>query len=502
VDKPKGKKLFLNVDANIIHDKEFRDGITLKRLEEYGLQPKDIIFEITERTAIEDLKTFQDSVDHYKNQDFMIAIDDVGSGYSGLNRICAVSPSLLKIDMAIVRGIDKDTIKQSLVMGIVQFCQDAEISLVAEGIETEGECETLIQLGVSYGQGYYLGRPDNELKELPKPLVEKISKTYQNGPGQLNKNSFFGTIETICSEKECFHISARAIDIYEKMRSDTSYTEACIIDDKAHAVGVITRANMLQIFSGRYGYNLHAKKTVEKIMSQDFLAVDLNTSIEVVSKMALDRPDDKIYDSVLVTKQGKFYGTVTIKDVLQTAIKIQVNRAVDSNPLTGLPGNREIEKKILECLGHKKAFSIVYIDIDNFKAYNDTYGFNNGDLMIQTLSDSIKEACSCAELKGHIGGDDFVLVFHEWEVEHTCKQIINLFKEGIKLLYTDEDWEKGFIYSKNRNGIEERFPIASLSISAVTNQTTQFHSMNEFSKTIASIKKQCKQREGNYIMIV
>lgn len=502
VKKPKDKKLFLNVDANIIHDQEFQDGITLKRLQEYGLQPKDIIFEITERTAIEDLKTFQDSVEHYKKQHFKIAIDDVGSGYSGLNRICAVSPSLLKIDMAIVRGIDTDAIKQSLVTGIVQFCQGADIGLIAEGIETASEMECLIQLGVKYGQGYYLQKPKHELDDISDYLKEKIKKIYSNEQKNICKNSFFGTVETICKEKFGVYISKRAVEIYEIMQEDTSITETCIVDDNGHAVGVITRANMLRIFSGRYGYNLHAKKTVGELMSQDFLAVDVNTSIEVVSGMALERTEDKIYDSVLVTKYGKFVGTVTIKDVLQTAVQIQVTRAVDSSPLTGLPGNRVIEKKVCECIGLKEPFSIAYLDIDNFKAYNDAYGFNNGDLMLKTLSDCIKKACGNEGFKGHIGGDDFVVIFDMWDIEHICQRIIDLFRESIKVLYIETDWNNGFIRSKNRAGIEENFPIASLSISAVTNRDKAFGSVDEFSKTIASVKKQCKQQEGNIIMMI
>ncbi len=502
VKKPKDKKLFLNVDANIIHDKEFQDGITLKRLQEYGLQPKDIIFEITERTAIEDLKTFQDSVEHYKKQHFKIAIDDVGSGYSGLNRICAVSPSLLKIDMDIVRGIDTDAIKQSLVTGIVQFCEGADIGMIAEGIETEPELEMLIQLGVKYGQGYYLEKPKKELGELSDYLKQKIKKIYSNEQRNIYQNSFFGTVETICKEKKGVHTSKRAVEVYEMMKKDTSITEACVLDDLERAVGVITRANMLQIFSGRYGYNLHSKKTVGALMSLDFLSVDVNTSIEVVSGMALERAEDKIYDSVLVTKHGKFIGTVTIKDVLQTAIQIQVTRAVDCSPLTGLPGNRVIEKKICECIALKEPFSIAYLDIDNFKAYNDAYGFNNGDLMLKSVSDCMKKACGSKGLKGHIGGDDFVVIFDEWDIEPICQQIIVLFKESIKELYTESDWDNGFICSKNRFGIEENFPIASLSIAAVTNRNNAFGSVDEFSKTIARVKKQCKQQEGNIIMVI
>lgn len=497
-----GKKLFLNVDANIIHDEEFQNGITLKRLQEYGLHPKDIIFEITERTAIEDLKTFQESVAHYKSQHFKIAIDDVGSGYSGLNRICAVSPSLLKIDMAIVRNIDKDTIKQSLVTGMMQFCQDARINLIAEGIETKEEFETLISLGVCYGQGYYIARPKPGIYDIDEEFKEKVKSIYLNEQRKLYKNSIFGTVETICRKKRGIHTSVRAVEIYERMRDNVAMTEACIVDDSNRVVGVITRANILQKFSGRYGYNLYSKKIVKELMCQEFLKVDKHTPIEMVSHMALNRTEDKLYDSVLITQNERFFGIVTIKDVLETAINIQVTRAVDSNPLTGLPGNRVIERKVFECIGEDKPFSIVYLDIDNFKAYNDAYGFNNGDLMIQALSNCIKENSVDAELMGHIGGDDFVVIFRKWDIEYICKQIIELFERSIENLYSEKDWTKGYINSRNRSGMEEKFPIASLSITVITNCNKNFKSMDEFSKTMAGFKKECKQQEGNSIIVV
>lgn len=120
--------------------------------------------------------------------------------------------------------------------------------------------------------------------------------------------------------------------------------------------------------------------------------------------------------------------------------------------------------------------------------------------MIQTLSNCIKESSFEAELMGHIGGDDFVLVFHKWEIKNICEQIIELFDQTIKDLYSDSDWKNGYILSRNRNGVEERFPIASLSITVITNQNKNFKTMNEFSKTIAEFKKVSKQIEGNSII--
>ncbi|MDR2732007.1 MAG: EAL domain-containing protein, partial [Fibromonadaceae bacterium] len=115
------KKLFLNVDPNVIHDEEFRNGFTMECLKEYRLNPGNVIFEITERVAVTDNDAFLKAIDHYKNQSFSIAIDDVGAGFSGLNTIASVKPNYIKIDMNLIRNIDKDEIKQLLCKAMVDF---------------------------------------------------------------------------------------------------------------------------------------------------------------------------------------------------------------------------------------------------------------------------------------------------------------------------------------------------------------------------------------------
>ncbi|MFA5657702.1 MAG: EAL domain-containing protein, partial [Oscillospiraceae bacterium] len=157
-------KLFLNVNPNIIHDEVFKKGFTYEYLNKYGINAQNVIFEITERTAVNDLKTFKDAIGHYKGQGYQVAIDDMGAGYSGYNMIIETNPQYLKIDMNIVRNIDKDDIKRYLIKSLVQFSGNAGIKLIAEGIETSDELCTLIKLGVEYGQGFYLDVPSKELR--------------------------------------------------------------------------------------------------------------------------------------------------------------------------------------------------------------------------------------------------------------------------------------------------------------------------------------------------
>jgi len=179
-----GKKLFLNVNPNIMHDEKFKEkftgkgksDVTKKRLEEYGLDYHDIIFEITERVAIIDSEAFLGSIRHYRDQNYQIAIDDVGAGYSGLNTIASVRPNLMKLDMGLIKNIDKDKTKQFLCKAMVDFCKNAGILLIAEGIETEEELKKLIKLNVDFGQGYFLDIPRETFVNLELEKIEIIKK--------------------------------------------------------------------------------------------------------------------------------------------------------------------------------------------------------------------------------------------------------------------------------------------------------------------------------------
>ena len=162
--KPKHAKLFLNVDGNVLQDPTFIEGFTSKKATKQGLQPSDIVFEITERSDVENYQILQKIIQHYKKQGYEIALDDVGAGYSGLNRVVNTNPGYLKADMELVRDIDKNQAKQAMIKLLQNYCDTMGYRLIAEGIETKDELETVIQMGVRYGQGYFLGRPERGFK--------------------------------------------------------------------------------------------------------------------------------------------------------------------------------------------------------------------------------------------------------------------------------------------------------------------------------------------------
>ena len=181
------KKLFLNVNPMEIHDKEFRAGFTSEYLKQYGLNLRNIVFEVTERDAVDDVRGFKDTINHYKSQGYNIAVDDAGSCYSGLNLICDIVPHYLKLDIQLIHDIHKDAIKYAMVKSMVEFANLANIQLVAEGIECEEELKALLKLGVHNGQGYFLRKPDEELKGVEKVAIDIIHKYNDKQAAKVKK---------------------------------------------------------------------------------------------------------------------------------------------------------------------------------------------------------------------------------------------------------------------------------------------------------------------------
>ncbi|MCF8566575.1 EAL domain-containing protein [Alicyclobacillus tolerans] len=153
------EKLFINISPRILADASFREVETRMVVEEMGLSPSQIVFEITEHHAIRDYSAFLQLVDHYRNQGYRIAIDDVGAGHSGLVTLMQVKPDFVKIDMELIRGIENNQTKQDIVRAIGQISAGFSATVIAEGIETPAELEFLRQLGIDFGQGFLLGKP-------------------------------------------------------------------------------------------------------------------------------------------------------------------------------------------------------------------------------------------------------------------------------------------------------------------------------------------------------
>ena len=190
----------------------------------------------------------------------------------------------------------------------------------------------------------------------------------------------------------------------------------------------------------------------------------------------------------------------TIENILNL---LYANRRV--SPLTGLPGNVQIQAEMKKRLLNNEEFAMMYFDLDNFKAYNDVYGFMQGDEIIKFIARVIQKNVHNDEFNntfvGHIGGDDFIAIVSDEDSETICQNIIADFDANVVNFYTKRDIQNGYIEVVNRKGLIEQFPLTSVSIGVVEVKKGKFNNVLEIGEVGASVKHLAKTIPGSTYVI-
>ena len=284
--------------------------------------------------------------------------------------------------------------------------------------------------------------------------------------------------EIFKNEKEYHFISVKAADMEIALENIPTLI---IVEDDNNEMSAV---EICQKIRSNEDNNITPVIVISSNYDHDYRVKILNMSIQHF----ILKPIDENY----------FY--YTVKNIIDF---VSINRRI--SPLTGLPGNVQIQTEMKKRLLKRDAFAVMYFDLDNFKAYNDVYGFSNGDEVIKLLARIIVKNIHNIEYGnnfiGHIGGDDFVAIIDKYDYDSICKEIIDEFDKKILDYYTEEDVERGYVEVANRRGIIEQFPIVSLSIAVVEVENGNFVSPLEIGEVSAQVKHMAKEMIGSTYVI-
>ena len=284
----------------------------------------------------------------------------------------------------------------------------------------------------------------------------------------------------------------------ELFKNDTEYK---FISVKSEQIDVALRNIPTIIIINENAIDVDTVELCKKIRNDDDNSI---TPVIVVSsnsdkehRIEILKESVEYYIKKPVNAQYLYY---TIKNLGRL---LSINRRI--SPLTGLPGNVQIHAELKKRISNRENFSVLYLDLDNFKAYNDVYGFLKGDEIIKYTADTIVRCVHNyiheGAFVGHIGGDDFIAIVPILNCDEICKNIIASFDAHVTKFFTEEDVEKGYIEVANRKGIIEQFPLTSISIGVVEADVGRFANMLEIGEVGAQVKHNAKSVMGSSYFI-
>lgn len=495
-----GVRLFYRFDKRVISMADYYHESIREFQKSVNVLADIISLELSEKDGNLTISEINSIMTIYTQQGYRIGIDDYGTGCFSLRMLCNITPDFIKIDRFFISGIDKDIKKKMFLTQIINIARVFGITVIAKGVETIPEYYTCKELGVNLIQGFLVGKPTSEPSEmlLKYPHIEELHKNDKRSVS--NKKSLENNIEVI----EPIFVDEDMLNVLEKFRKNKHLTFLPVVDKNMVPLGVIKDKELKDFVYSAYGTSLlknkSAIKSVEQFITKCPIA-DIHSEIESLLELFAQNPDSV---GIIIVEDMKYKGFMSSRELLNALNEKNMAIARDQNPLTKLPGNNRINEFLAKCLSNKdERFIIAYFDFDNFKPFNDKYGFRNGDRAILLFADILKdELMNKKYFIGHIGGDDFFAGYHGNDLEYeefyeSIEKICKKFKYDVESFYSQEDREKGYVMLKDREGILKKFPLLSVSAGIVQVEKPDEKRVNlAMDNTLANLKKMAKSSEN------
>lgn len=493
------EKLFVNIDpcAAVQHVPRYLDPASPA----LGQTLQNVILEIDQQHLSDESSFILECTLDFFKQGFPLAIDKIGSGFLSLQAIAAVRPHYIKIDRVLIHNLSANPYHIQMIASMVDYAHSIGVKVIAQGVETALELTAVLTLGVDCAQGYLFAKPSPTPEKLSSACRQLLQECKNNLDSRKRHaetilSVSIGEIIEYCPTLEPKDLVSKA-----ELLLTSEKAEGIVITSDDTPVGLLMKNKLYFRLGTKYGVSLYHNRPVDLIMDKNPLVVDAGLPLDTVSHLAMSRTIDNKYDFIIVTQNDLYIGIVSITHLLNNVTNLQVRCATNANPLTGLPGNLLIDQKLKTMVANDLPFAVLYVDLDNFKAFNDKYGFEHGDkallMTAAILRSCVDSLCRQEAFLGHIGGDDFVIITHPEEIDRLCTEIIRRFDTQIAGLYDPADLEAGAIAVKNRHGRLERFPIMTISIGVTHTLFRQFSNYLEIGPIAAALKNKAKIAKGS-----
>ncbi len=498
-------RLFVNISADALV-RLLRSG-GRDRLVEWvnslGVLPRMLVFEITEHERVADMDKLARAVEITRSAGVSLALDDFGDGRSSLRLWSQIKPEFVKIDKYFSSDISRHADKLKTIQALQQIASTFHTELIAEGIETQDDLRVLRDLGINYGQGYLLGRPEPQTRQ-------RIADEARDILLDSRVSVFPELVRTV----QRGHLRTMPLLAAPAAGVETTNDELADIflrEERLHAIAVVDGGRPVAIINRSLFMNEYSKLYYREVWGRKSCLVHANREPRLIEQdhnvdelIGILTSDDQRYlaDGFIVTDNGRYAGLATADQLVRSVTETRIEAARHANPLTFLPGNVPISQHIERLLASGAAFVACYADLNHFKPFNDLYGYWRGDEMIRLLAGIVLSHCDTQrDFVGHVGGDDFIILFQSEDWRVRCERIIAEFGARALLMFDEASRRRGGIEAEDRHGVMRFFPCTSLSVGAVDVRCGAFVRAEDVASRAATAKHHAKSAPaGLYVM--
>ncbi|MDJ0389383.1 GGDEF domain-containing protein [Roseomonas sp. E05] len=454
--------LFLNLDPRLLPRLDPAE--LLRRLSAFGIPASALCVEVSEHQHDAEEPATGVALAALRGAGCRLALDDFGLGAARLSLLAEGRADYIKIDRFFIAGLPDDPRRQLILSGLAAMARRLGLTVVAEGVETSAEYLACLAAGCDLVQGYFVARPTTSIAALPPAyphLAEIRPPRYIRNEDRAQENAqLLAAAERLPAVQE----DLTAEVLFARFWAEPELDVCPVLAADGTPQGLVHERTLRA-----YGYSLFGRALLRN-RSLRYTARHFAQACPVVEA---DAGADRVLEAfaaapnaagVILTRSGRYLAVLSAKALLPVLHERRLRQARDQSPLTGLPGNLSIAARIETlALAATVPRYLCYFDLNNFKAFNDRYGFRRGDRAIELLAEHLRRSFPEGQaFLGHIGGDDFFAGLEGLAggaLRRRLACMMSGFADAATALHDGADREAGRISGHDRSGLARNFPL-------------------------------------------
>ena len=433
----------------------------------------------------------------------MLAVDRFGASPDSLRLLTDCDPDFIKIDRSVIRGIDSDARKRVVLSQLIGMAHTLGIDVIAVGVENGRELTVCRELGLDLIQGNFISLPQEDPARLTSDYshVEVLAREDRR-QRQIDQKWVLQQMDQV----PAILVEAPVKEMFDRFARSPDNTYVPVVDSAGRPVGIVRESDMKNYAYSSFGKDLIANKALGRQLREFVVRCPIADIATPLDRMLAIYSAVEQADGILVSEHMVYRGFLTARSLIRAMHEKTLARARDENPLSKLPGNVVINEYVADCVAGGEGVVLAYIDFDNFKPFNDTYGFRQGDRAILLFAELCRKIADPQTwFLGHIGGDDFfvgIKAISQDGAMQAVGDLIRRFSFDAESFYDQETRQRGYITAQDREGHLKSFPLLSASaVLFVLPSGCRDVSVDDVSSAIAAKKKEAKSAPNRLAIV-